>query len=113
MMSKETIKQFLKPDWRKILLFTLFALSSLFIGGLACGGGDIGIVCNFWVGFPMPIFDCPVELFEDQLITFAIFSGDCHILSVLPLIVFLFIDIIFWYALSCLIIFAYDKFRGK
>ena len=39
MMNKEIIKEFLKPDWKKILLFTLFALNNLFIGGFACGGG--------------------------------------------------------------------------
>jgi len=101
-----TIKKFLKPDWRKIVLSFLLFVLLFFTLGLrartgACVRDEEGIPrwCDSIIGFPLEF-----TLFSDYTPVPVIFS-------------FLFIDIIFWclvsYLLSCLIIWVYDKYKKK
>lgn len=108
-MSKETIKESLKPTKGKILLFSIFILLNGLIsmhttGFLTIAPGDttamygIPLVFYKYVGCPIfppeevALLDCPWSYF-----------------NALNLI----LDIVLWYFVSCLIIFAYSKFRTK
>ena len=116
MMNKEAIKQVLKPDWRKILLTVVITIFSY-----------IPFICLPPLPGPGP-FARPAQcypfiaLFLD-LLTWLYFSlgfpgeiGSIMAPIVLPRIVlyiFLAIEVIVIYLLSCLIIFIFDKFRSR
>ena len=109
------IKQFLKPDRRKIATFVvilvIFYLSGQF-------GYPLSIISIILV---LPLFILSQELYTNYMVF--LFS----IILVLPLfiltqelytnhMVFLFsiiLLVIFWYLLSCLIVWIYDKFRKE
>jgi len=92
-VEKMNWKEFFKPDWRKILIFlVLFILSSLAsIKIYLCNMMGIG-PCPIGYGFPLE-FLYPILDFKN--------------------LINLLIDIIFWYLLSCLIIWIYDKVKKK
>jgi hypothetical protein len=88
------LKQFLKPDWRKIILFIILSIAFVLVmkfplnwehldWGGCVGGCDYRGVC----------VDC---------------APNYKIL-----IVNLIFDLIFWYFLSCLIFWVYDKLKKK
>jgi hypothetical protein len=88
------LKQFLKPDWEKIVIWMIFLILSfmapnhLIILPLFCGS-------NF--GIPLPFY-CSIK----GPFNFNAFVG------------FYFLaDAIFWYFISCLIVWIYDKFKKK
>jgi len=92
-------KQFLKPNWRKILIFViLIFLSSFFIWNFLP-------VEWMGIGFPIPFYEmqwgAPAFGISQQPVETSINS------------IGLIADIIFWYLMSCLIVWFYDKFRKK
>jgi hypothetical protein len=95
-----SIKQFLKPDWRKILIFImLFIISTLTRANL---------FSNYEVKYPFYPF---------VLGTPFVFCYVYPIVELTPEIRFnflgLFGDIIFWYFISCFVFWIYDKFKKK
>ena len=85
-----TLKQFLKPDWRKIVIFVvLFIFSSFFLPvPSAISQNYMGLPFSYLKGY----------------------YGEYSEFDVVSLL----LDLIFYYLLSCLIVWIYDKFRkGK
>jgi hypothetical protein len=84
-------KQFLKPDWRKIVIFIVLLIVFL------PWKSDIIVGELYWRawGFPWPIL-----AHKEGLFLTLIYQG-------------LIIDLIFWYLISCLIIWIYDKLKKK
>jgi hypothetical protein len=87
------LKKFLKPDWRKIAIFIILLIISLF-SKWCCGGCGTksAVICR---GVPFPY----ISIFwwgESKI----------HFLSVI-------LNIIIFYFLSSLIIWIYDKLRKK
>jgi len=109
MVNKKTIREFLKPSWKKILLAMVFLLITLFVEYFGCGADGFGVSCNSYTGLPLPILECYSMHYETQLTN--IFSSNCHLVETLPLIIFLLVDFVFWYLISCLIILIYNKIR--
>jgi ribose/xylose/arabinose/galactoside ABC-type transport system permease subunit len=98
------IKQFLKPDWRKIVIFALLTLFSFLI--------TYGTTFLIYRGFPLPysfkmceypIYSLPCKNCPNDL---TCFGEEFHLL-------FLSFDIIVFYLLSCLIVWIYDKVKKK
>lgn len=83
-----TFKQFLKPDWRKIAITAIMFIFFVFFLTYSIYSGGVG----FSFGFPIHTSRNP---------------------SILEQIYISIIDLVFWYLLSCLIIWIYDKFRKK
>ena len=99
------IKQFLKPDWRKILIFIVLIIlmvisSSWFkvnvLKGRIMGGAfyEMGLPLKFYsYSSSTPFPDEPLKVSE-------VFK---------PL--YLFLDIVVWYFLSCLVVWFCNKFK--
>jgi hypothetical protein len=92
-------KKFLKPDWRKILLTILIGILAFLIFM------ETGIYCKPCASETECV--CPYSL--PQLLSFPIFiiwaqSNDWIIISS---------SILYWYILSCLIVWIYDKVKKK
>ena len=92
-------KQFLKPDWRKIVMFIILSIIflviykyklSLMVGELPLLFPAKGLPLLIYIGCPEKM-ECPEKLLK----------------------VFLMIDLIFWYFISCLIILIYNKLKKK
>ena len=97
-MDRETIKQFLKPDWRKVLVVLIFIGFSYFFK-VDCLPVEMLGVCEEY-GFPMPYL--------------RIGSGDfAYIPQYSIMWLGLITDLVFWYLISSGIIFTYNKFRTK
>jgi hypothetical protein len=96
------LKQFLKPDWRKIVLFAIiFGLLFLF-----------PIIPNYEV-FPHPVdvknFDAGYYVWHSLYSSFPAYE---NLMAKTGYIIFaIIIPLIFSYILSCLIFWIYDKFR--
>lgn len=105
-MDKETIKQFFKPDQRKILITIIIIL-------LVWMGYDRMRPTHFPSSFPLP-FSLPfTELFSVFLffpVKIVEFLQLTYTLSSIGLFIFTIIEI---YVIACLVIFAYDKFRKR
>ena len=117
-----TIKEFLKPDKRKglmffaiIVLFVLSAIISWFIG--------LGVVDYYEQCYP----DCDPH-YKPFYYYFLLVSYSAVVFLLLPMVILtrytytplqysLFylvpISLIFWYFLSCVIIFIYDRIKGR
>ena len=97
------IKQFLKPDWKKIaILVFLIAASLLYQSGFALG--ELPATAR---GFPLSII-----IFSPEDSSYAIST----VPSGIPLGISyegLILDLLFWYFISCLIIWSYDKLKRK
>lgn len=105
-MSKETIKEFLKPDWKKVLItLALIAVSLLFVYTPTFPEPDelgrVAIVDFYTTGRAWPLPYLTINIGGGVAQGFSIFY--------LGLVV----DLFFWYLISCLIIFVYNKLRGK
>ncbi|OGI12138.1 hypothetical protein A3K64_02280 [Candidatus Micrarchaeota archaeon RBG_16_36_9] len=100
-------KKFLKPDWRKIIVFIfLFLISSSYRidpKGINDYFYEISIEYYFW-GLPIPFYSC--MFLEEYLVSPLTPSPICNIAFEL-----LIPNLIFWYLTSCLIVWIYDKFR--
>jgi len=96
-------KEFLKPDWRKIVLTCIFISLSF-----------------FYVYSPL-IADAYEEYRGLPLFYWKYFVGTGPIITGMklpePSTEFLYlnliIDIIFWYLISCIIVWIYDKFKKR
>lgn len=88
-------KEFLKPDWRKILLFVILSILLSAIPNFVI---EIPVFCGLSFGIPLPFY-CSLILPFD-------FNGGFVITN-------LFVDIIFWYLLSCLIVWIYGKLKKE
>jgi hypothetical protein len=102
-------KQFLKPDWRKIIITIIILFLTIFYNTRT----EIlpQPKTRYYQGFPFEwwiyeaggtvigylIFNIPVEL---------LYSGRIILTGFIA-------DIIFWYLLSCLIVWIYDKVKKK
>ncbi|MFH1048946.1 MAG: hypothetical protein V1732_04765 [Patescibacteria group bacterium] len=95
MLAKKSIKQFLKLDWRKIIATLIFIILSSYppviIGQIT--HNNSAPITLYSSGFPIPYY-----IYETQIDVFYLF---------------LFLDIIFWYFISYLLIFIWDKIKGK
>jgi len=111
MVNKKTIREFLKPSWKKILLAMVFLLITLFVEYFGCGADGFGVSCNSYTGLPLPILECYSMHYETQLTN--IFSSNCHLVETLPLIIFLLVDFVFWYFPSCLVFHIYSKLKTR
>jgi hypothetical protein len=87
----------MKPDWKKIIVFVIMViiLSQIKIN-FACPD------CPTYQGFPFPIYTSgglmpPLGVERT------------YNLDYIPL----FLDLITWYLLSCIMVWIYDKFRKK
>ena len=112
MMNKETIKEFLKPNKWKVIVFVIFVLVNAGliytrnpVSPLLFQVGEYieeyGIPFIFYTYHGCPIF--PPEMLKDI---------DCPTttFNVYPFI----LDIVVWWFLSCLIVYGYDtKIRSK
>ncbi len=110
-MNKETIKQFLKPDKWKVIVFVILVLVNVVliytrnpVGPLLPQVGEYieeyGIPFIFYTYHGCPTF--PPEMLKDIDCPTTTFNAYPFVLNV-----------ILWYLVSCLIIFAYNKFRIK
>ena len=109
MMNKETIKEFLKPDWRKIVALIFLFLINLFlietrhpIMTLSAAASPYLIGVYGWTeyyGIPLPFY------------TIAFIAGYGLYSELNPL--FLTFDFFLWYLLACLIVKFYDNYLSK
>jgi len=100
------IKQSLKPNWKKIIvfgiLFVIFDLLILF-WALSITGGDFGYFNK--IGLPLGFYRIPVCSNTPQ--QGVICGGGFFSL------VYLIIDILFWYVMSCFIVWICNKLKKK
>jgi hypothetical protein len=94
-----TLKQFLKPDWRRIVIFVILILILPIFFINACAD----IVCL------VPI---PLSFVLGRAVLVLIRSGERTIITP-EMIIYLIIPIIINYILSCFIIWIYDKVKKK
>ncbi len=116
MMDKETIKEFLKPTKGKIVVFVFVIIMANFppIGGfpdeVLPGGGPsyIGYTPNmfFWLFATSYLFEY-TPFFIDPFLRANGFGLAQTMLK------FIWIFPIYWYILSCLTVFVYDKLKTK
>jgi len=100
MINKETIKQFLKPDWRKGMFFIVFIIINSFFlcHKVLVSGGRIK-----YCGFPL---DC---LKDTYIVAIGGFNSSLEFTGLFSCLA----NIIFWYLIACLVIFIYDKFKNR
>lgn len=100
------MKQFLKPDWRKIIIFIIVSVV-LFLPLLIWQKWKSELTS---IGFPIPFYSCHITGFYGfQPFVGTVARGPYCFFSGSALI----IDLIIWYFLSCFIIWIYDKLRKK
>lgn len=85
-------KEFLKPDWRKIIAFIILGIFLLLISN-QLGYCELGIPLSFT---SCTYYEYPVGGIRDQFYVF-------------PFI----LNLIFWYLLSYLIVWIYDKVKKE
>ena len=98
-------KEFLKPDLRKILVFVILSLILYFI--------PIDASYESWdvQGLPIPAYICYKGEELTPFVSFWLINmpmPPCGFIYQ-----FLIIDLIFWYLLSCLIVWVYNKVKKK
>jgi len=97
-----TLKQSLKPDRRKIVVFAVLSIISSTYP-MTFGVGELYFPYR---GLPLPVYAC-IEGFSDVNLKTPPMRP-CEIFYQ-----FLIINLIISYLLSCLIVWIYDKFRKK
>jgi len=117
-------KQFLKPDWRKIVILVILLVTNFFLKGLPDIFTPTNLSYGPWgrIGYPF-IFLYEIRHFLDEPInnpyaskwfplgTIIIQESPTQILGLsLPLLI---LDLIIWYLISCLTVWIYDKSRKK
>ena len=85
------IKQFLKPDWRKIVIFVIIFLITSFLRNFYKG-----LEVSTKYGFPI-IF----------------YNWDYYAKTTEFNFVGILVDLIIWYLLSCFIVWIFDKVKKK
>jgi len=110
----QTIKEFLKPDWRKALLFAVFALIAV--------GGHIQSWAFSDVPPKPPLYDLlrPFPLWAmwvELLFTLIILSLPLRIIGfnimTSPFWLFVVANGLYFYLLSCLLVVSFDKYRNR
>jgi len=117
-----TLKQFLKPDWRKIILtliiflIVLYFITSPLMGKPPCmipkcSGTNIDRselpqyvcgICDVNVKQSDHLIGIIIYLISPSLLTYNLGNFD-----------FFIIELIYYYLLSCFMVWLYDKFRKK
>ena len=93
-------KGFLKPDWKKIIIFIILLI--IFLPFKYVVSAALPII---WAGrgLPLPIY---IDILVGEGMVWTTINY--------PLLgVLLIIDLIFWYFLSCFIVWIYDKVKKK
>ena len=96
-------KEFLRPEWKKIILFIAILIPALLLSynGLDCismGGG-----CTHYNGFPFPYY----SIYDPAALPNGSPSSESSNYFLIIL------DIIFWYLSVCVVFYSYDKLRNK
>ena len=121
-MISMTLKQFLKPDWRKIALtIIIFSIISYFVTFPLMEKPPCMISrcpTAYVSRQTLPQHVCGVCIEDvksnDYLIGTIIYLASPSLLTYnLGTFDFFVLEFIFWYLLSCLIVWIYDKFRKK
>ena len=124
MFSKQSIKQFLKPNKKKILVFVILFVATIFVGFIntsqtpsSFSDEDETIIIDQRTCGTEGIFNPllrPFSFVIGNLIKGFIFNGDI-VLCGADIISSLFfpIDIICLYLLSCFVIFVYNRTKPK
>lgn len=106
-------KEFFRPTKEKIILFIVL----IFIGVIIGSGPLMRIDPD-----PRPQeFTKFIDSFEPTwtvflspiILPFSLMEGYAGIYPSWMILIFFIIDVIFWYLISCLIIFAFNKFKDK
>ena len=97
-MNKEIFKQVFKPDWRRGVIFVIFTFIAF--GGYA-PPFPFGIILGFLA--------LPLILLLNLITAISGYNMEYALAGPLRLLIYL----IYFYTLSCLIIFVLDKFRRK
>jgi hypothetical protein len=84
------IKQFIKPTTGKIIIFIIF---SIYFLGL--------VERNVWISNDLAVSGRGYPLFFSTSFHPSVWAG------------LLIVDLLFWYLISCLIVFIYSKLRNK
>jgi len=109
-MGKVSVKEFLRPDWRKIMTLIIIAIFSFLSVGKerSCyvvdyfDKGYSETICQYSLYPFLWIFSSVEVNIELKILTYFQFLINTY-----------FIPLIYWYLLSCLIIWAYDKVKKK
>ncbi|MGB2761924.1 MAG: hypothetical protein WBC21_00040 [Minisyncoccales bacterium] len=108
-MSKETIKKFLKPDWRKVIIAFLFYLG-ISLSYLKILPFSFCIIPYFvLVAIPVLLTGGVFATPSTSLLRFGFLFPLCLISQSLCVINF----VIFYYLVSCTLIYFYDKSKDK
>jgi len=100
------LKQFLKPNWRKILILVIFILLFL-LDNYITNPFEEHLSKSSWLSSLHSILWYPYTF-----LTLPLFAFTMPITGIM-FIIFLLIIIIYWYLLSCFIVWLYDKFKKK
>jgi len=102
------LKQFLKPDWRKIVIFIIVLIVIYFLPIYPCQ-----TIISPWMGRPrhtktefIPVWYVISKRFNWGIKSDPLQTWNCNPLFILFLLIVL-------YLLSCLIIWIYDKVKKK
>jgi len=96
-----SLKQFLKLDWRKIILFIVFSISFVYL--------YIYCAVNYCESSLIWALAYPITLIYPLIL--ALESINLFLFMVVNYFITVFISFLYWYVLSCLIVWIYDKFR--
>lgn len=98
-------KEFLKPDWRKIILTIPLFIWGIF--GFFIVVSEMGFNILFVIGLIGMVISLPIILifFSTSLIPIEVLN----VLSVLMVI----LDVLYAYLISCLIAWVYDKLKKR
>lgn len=94
-------KNFIKPTKEKIILFILFLLVNTFVP---------------LTPFFMVLKACLNPPCPNTILTFGSYVAESFLASLIffPInLIILIINLVFWYLISCLIIFAFNRFKDK
>jgi len=95
-----TLKQFLKPDWRKIVIFVIPIILTIIAIFIEVKGSGWDILVYF------PALLCGI-------IPGCMHDGELPYVNPILLLLSFIITYFVWYLLSCLIIWIYDKRKKK
>jgi hypothetical protein len=95
-------KQFLKPNWRKSVLFIIIAILGSFF---------ILYGMNFSGRLGLSVFDLYSILFVILNLFLLIIPILSPFFNIFAIFIGLILNFFYWYFLACLIVWIYDKFR--
>ncbi|MCD4797863.1 MAG: hypothetical protein K8R19_02485 [Methanosarcinales archaeon] len=110
-------KEFFKPDWKKYLISVaiyIFYIVFIFLKPIiiASWGGDIPI--GTVVEVPDTIIDYILKApFFVVVSIHSAFDMSPFSMSALTINIIFLLNLLWWYFISCLIVYSYDKFKTK